>query len=588
MIKGLPQSQEAALRYALDLRASRKNLDSLFERLSEVFLPNRQGFTSTHVDGDDLNDHLYTSAPVLARRSLASAVSTMLRPSGRVWAHGRTKFVALNQVPEVRLWLEEVTQILFAYLYDPRAKMEINLSMADNDLVTFGNAVVRVGWDAVGGHLKYRTRPLANCYYVVNALGDVVGIVTFEMWTVRQIRERWGDDKLSENMKRALDGSKPNPDAEFELVNIVLPVQDAKLFKMPFKQPYSSLWMSTRCKHTLESRGHDVFPYLTPRWDLTTGETYARSPAMVALGDAELLQAMNESMLEAAEKALNPPLWGFGDSVNGEFDLAPGGYTPVDPASMLSNTPPINAVQLGKMPGEMVEFIQMIEERIGSAFYRDILELPSVRDTELTATEINARLDQYMRQAAPVFSRIEANYNAPHINLVYRLLESRNVLPPKPDIVQHFEGLAREQAIEFDYESPIKVARDKSEAVRIAEGIGTMVQTAALLGPEAVAQLSENLNVDAIARQMGPKLDLPEWVFVPIEQMMQNREARMQQQQQMMMAEMANKAAPALKAAIDGGELLSQNMPQEDGEALPLPSPDMLPFDQVEGLEEVL
>ena len=585
----IPRSQEHALAFAMKLQSGRGNWDSLFERLAEMFLPNRVGFQSAYEPGEDLLDDLNSSAPILARRGLSAAVSTMLRPPGRPWFSGKVKFEQLNQDPEVRMWLEQVSSIMYSYMYDPRSKMELNLAMADDDLVTFGNACVRVGWDSAKMHLRYRVRPMAKCYFVTDSTGNIVGVVNFEMWTVRQLRDRFGDEKLSKNMKKDLSKSKPDLDREYEIVHIVLPVSDAKAMGMPFKQPYTSLWMSAKCKHALESKGYDYLPYLTPRWDLSTGETYGRSPAMVALGDAQLLQAMTETMIDAGEKVLNPAMWGHGDSINGQFDISAGSFNPIESSGMMGNYPPVNTINTGTLPKEIFDFMQIVEERIGASFYRDILELPSARDSNLTATEINARLDQYMRQAAPVFSRIESNYNAPHIHLVYQILTEQRVLPPKPESVTQFEEFAGEEAIEFDYESPIKVARDKSEAMTIMEGLGVIMQGAGSFGEQAVMQVAENFNPDAIARMIGPKLDLPEWVFVPLEEMMQAREARMKQQEMMAQAEMAGKAAPALSAAAQVGGLVPDAAKAglvEADQPYALPNPDQIPFEDIGGLAE--
>jgi len=583
----LPQSQQAALRFALKARSSRQNWDTLFERLALMFLPNRSGFTSERTDGEDLEDHLNSSAPALARRGLASAVSTMLRPAGRHWFRGSVKFHALNADASVRLWLDQVTQIMFDAMYDPRARMEPNLAMCDDDLVTFGNGCVRMGWDIRGSHLRFRTRSMTNTYYVVDASGQVVGLITFEMWTLRQLIERFGKDKLTKQMKRDLDQSnrENGMDKEYELVHIVVPVSDAKAMGMTVRKPWSSLWMSVTCKESLEAKGFDYFPYLTPRWDLSTGETYGRSPAMVALKDAQLLQAMTETVIDAGEKALNPPTWGYGDAISGLLDLSAGGFTPVE-ASFPGNQAPINPIQLGTLPREIFEFISVVEERIYSAFYRDILELPSARDKDLTATEINARLDQYMRQAAPVFSRIEHSYNAPLVETVYKILEMNGQLPQKPDMIQMAEEYSGEDAIEFEYESPIKTARDKAEAMKIFEGMQMLAGGAATMGEQAVMAVAENFNPDAFARGVGGmKLDLPEWLFTPMEEMIAMRQQRMQAAEAQMQADMIQKVAPG---AAQLGKLVPEAakaglIDQGPDQAL-LPAPEGIPFEDIEGL----
>ena len=350
---------------------------------------------------------------------------------------------------------------------------------------------------------------------------------------------------------------------------------------MQFKQPYASIWMSTDCKESLEVKGFDYFPYLTPRWDVATGETYGRSPAMVALNDARLLQAMTETMVDAGEKALNPPLWGMGDLINGPLDLQSGGFNSVDSTGLAGAAAPINPIQLGTIPDQIMEFMQVVEQRIGAAFFRDILELPSARDNDLTATEINARLDQYMRQAAPVFARIEHDYNAPLVKLVYKILTVEGVLPPPPKSVMEFEAYTGEESIAFDYESPIKVARDKSEAMKVMETMQTILPLA-----EAYPQVLDNMDPDFVARFVGGKMDLPIAAFKPMEEVM---EIRAQQQKKMELAEQAeliNKAGPGLAQM---GGLIPQAAQAgliEGGQGdYPIPVPEGLPFDEMPMIE---
>ena len=583
----LSSAQENLVRLTERERKSRTNWDQLFEDLAEMFLPNRRGFQSFITQGEERFDEVGSSAPALARRSLQAAVSTMLRPSGRIWAQGRCKFDELNADPEVRVWHQTVTNLMFQYMYDPRAHMEAQLAMCDDDLVTFGSGITRIGWDRKGGHLRFRTRSLVGTYFFVDAVGQINGIVSFEEWTLRQIVERFGEDNLTKDMKRKYSQSKRNAklDDKYELLHIVVPVADAQAMGMKFKQPFSSLWVSTKCKESLESKGFDYFPYVTPRWDVSTGEIYGRSPAMVALNDARLLQAMTETMVDAGEKALNPPLWGVSDLISGPLDLQAGGFNPVDTTGLNSAMAPVNPIQLGTLPDQIAEFMSIIEQRIGAAFYQDILQLPSARDGQLTATEINARLDQYMRQAAPVFSRIEHNYNAPLIKTVYTVLKVEGIIPPPPPAIQEVEYFTGEESIEFEYESPIKVARDKAEAMKTMETLQTVLPLA-----EAYPQVVDNFDPDFLARFVTGKMDLPQEAYTPIKQMMAVREQNAKKMEMAQQAEMIGKAGPALAQM---GNLIPNAakaglIPGGNPEALPLPAPDTLPFEDIAGLEDVL
>jgi len=581
------EAHEQVRKLAENLKKDRSVFDTLFEDLAEIFLPNRQGFLGDTTVGEEKFENVVSSAPSLARRGLSSAVSTMLRPAGRVWFNGRAKIEQLNTIPEIRLWLKETTRIMYAHMYDPSARMESNLAQCDDDLVTFGSGCVRVGWSRATKNLRFRCRPLNGVYFTSDALGQINGVIIREKWKLRQIIERFGEENLTKKMKSMLANRPTKLDEEFELLHAVMPVDDAARYGMKFKQPFVSLWISDKCKETLEVKGKDYFEYITPRWDVASGEVYGRSPAMVALNDARLHQAMTETMVDAGEKALNPPTWGYGDLITGPFDMRAGGFTSVDMTGMPGNHAPINPVNLGTIPDKIAEFSIRVEERIGQAFYRDILELPSAREGDLTATEINARLDQYMRQAAPVFARIEHNYNAPLVNRVREILTQENQLPERPAIVEDIEEQFNEDLVEFEYESPIKVARDKAEAMKIVEGV-QVLGNFANLKPDVL----DNLNADELMRKLGVMLDIPQEGFVPQDIVAQIREQRAKKVEMAEMAEMAGKAGPALaqlgnlvpnaaKAGlIQGGE--------GGGEGSFPINPDQIPFEDIQGLADAV
>ena len=63
----------------------RDSLLSLWQTLSELFYPERADFTVQRFLGDEMNNGLYTSYPIMVRRDLGNAFSTMLRPKEKEW-----------------------------------------------------------------------------------------------------------------------------------------------------------------------------------------------------------------------------------------------------------------------------------------------------------------------------------------------------------------------------------------------------------------------------------------------------------------------------------------------------------------------
>jgi len=541
----LDSRHAAILSNAIKARDSRPQWMSLWQELADIFQPNRAEFTSQHVAGDRRDEGLFSSEPQLAARGLASAVSSMLRPPGRRWFKAFAVDPQLQALEHVQQWLYLVTEITYSALYDYRANTEKMLSEVDTDLVTFGTGIADVSWNNADKHLVIKSKSLANTALTTGRDGKVNGVYAFSNPTLRQLIEEFGEDKLTEKMREQMRQSNdPDMSREYEIVHCILPNEDwSEGSKGENRFPYYSIWLSVGCKELIDQKGFYEFPYVCPRWDTLTGEIYGRSPAMTALPDARVVMAMSKTLMEAGEYALRPPTYSFADMIQGDIELWPGGHTIIDMSSFQGTGDPIKALQTGSIPEGIYKFYQDKVQSMAAAFFRDILELPSARDANMTATEINARFDQYLRQAAPIFNRLLDNYNAVLINRVFAVLLRNNQFPPPPPELKNKD-------IDFSYESPIKTAREKAEAMKVIEGLQMVLPLA-----EAYPDILDNYDPDAIARFTGVKADLPPAIFRPIDQMMEMRQAREQQMQAMQAAEMANKAAPAVAAA--GGMLKS-------------------------------
>lgn len=562
----LDDRSSAILDRALKARDGRTQWMSLWEELAELFLPNRADFLSERIEGEERSDNLYDNAPQLAARGLYTAVATMLRPPGKTWFKAKAKNHQLNAIEEVRVWLYQVTQITYEALYDPRVNTEKVLSEVDADLVVFGTGIADIGWHKARRHLTIKANSLANTVLFPGNDGNPDGSAVFSKPTLRQIVEQFGEDKLTEKMREAYAAPSPKLDDTFELCHVCIPNADYQAYggKRQGKFPYRSLWYSIGCRELIDESGYYEFPKITPRWETMTGEVYGRSSAMVALPDSRVSHAMAKTFLEAGEMSLRPPTWSYADMIRGDLEMWPGGHTIVDMTGYQGTGAPIQPIQLGAFPDKIFEVYQKKIENIAAAFFRDILELPSARDADMTATEINARLDQFLRQAAPIFNRVEHTYNAPLINRVFNILMREGMYPEPPEAMW-------DQEVDFEYESPIKAARDKAEALKVVEGLQMMLPLA-----EANPEVIDNIDFDAVVRFIGIKADLPQIIFKPIDQMMQMREQRAKKMEMAQQAELASKTAPAVGKLMDSATKAKQGGMLGFDQPLPIPSPGLV------------
>jgi Bacteriophage head to tail connecting protein len=517
--------------YARRLRDNRQtNWDSLFDECAKYFLPERRDFITKETPGQERMDELFISTPIIARRALGTTVSSMLRPANRQWFQARMDDERLNQVSEIRQWLDAVTQTTFANLYDPRARFEEQAAEVDNDLVTFGSGILYFGLNRGQGHFVFEAVSLSEACFAENEMGHIDQMYRFRTMPLRNVVSTFGMDKLTPRLKDKASASKPDWEEPFEILHAVLPNAEFERFGFRANNlPFQSVWIETQEKKALERSGYFTFPYATPRWDVLSGEVYGRSPAMTALPDARVANAIAQTLLDAGQKAVSPPMTAPTDMIRGEVELFAGGLTLFDGAGFQYQGPPIRPVELGKNIPLGVEILQAYEERIYAAFYRDILMLPNRPD--MTAEEVRRRTDEFVRQAAPVFARVETDYNAAVVHRAFNVLEREGAFPKRPDDIVN-------RKVQFIYESQVKQVRDKARALNTIDALNSIIQLAVVN-----KDIIDNVNWDMASRMLMRDLGAPEAVLATEAQLEAIRQQRQQQEA----------AAQALIAAQQAG-----------------------------------
>lgn len=575
---------------AIRARDSRGNWLTLWQECRDIFFPDVESFIGMEMDGSERRSNVFTSLPELARRGLSTTIGAVSRPDGVRWFRARPKRLDLAGNERVKAWLDVVTAITYQALYHPKANMTAVLAASDAGLVTFGTDLVRMGWDVAGKHLTFRGENIKNVVLTQNKNGQIDGASTFKTYTLRQVVAMFGEDMLTSKMREHLASGKHgglNLEMPFELCHVCMPNADfAHHGFAPGRFPYVSLWFSVGCRELLDKGGYWQFPYLARRWDTVSNEVYGRSPAMTALNDARALLAMEQTFLDAGEMAVRPPLGAWAQMIRGDVNLISGGLTLFESQGYSQTGPPIWPIQTGEIPKAALEYMNVKQQRVEAAFYRDILELPKPDAEKMTAAEIYARDKQYLRQAGPVFVLLEHNSNAPLCDYAFETLQREGQYPPPPE--EMFAAGEDYAEVEFEYEGPLKMARDRAEAMKVVEGLGMIQQLAEKMAPEQAQMVQDNFDVDVITRFIGMKNDLPQIIFRPLEAMLADRQARDQQMQQMRMAEMASKMGPAIGQIAGGAARAKDSGLLGTNEPMPINADDFDPqqmLDAVEGVD---
>jgi hypothetical protein len=468
------------------LWTQRQGLENLWQDIAANFYVERADFTTERSVGDEYASHLMSSFPLIARRELGNSFSAMLRPTGRPWFKLRAQDDRINKDSDARKWLDDASDMLRHYMYGSRTGFVRATKEGDHDFATFGQCVIQPSYNYDMTGLLYRTWHLRDCVWAEN---EERQIDTFHRkWKipVRSLYKRFS--RAGELHARIRDRLRTDPHGEVECRHIVVPADDYEYVnreaydRQRKKQPFVSIYID--CEHDilLEEVGVPDLGYTIPRWQTVSGSQYARSPVTeITLPDARLLQQMMLTILEAGQKAVDPPMIAAREAIQGSINVMAGAVTYVDAEYderlgevLRPLTRDVRSLSFGK------EMIADLRELISHGMLLNKINLPEATK-EMTAFEVQKRMDEYVRGALPLFEPLEVEYNGALCEQSMTLLMRVNAFGPPQAMPEVLQGAD----VHFVFESPLQSATDRAKTEAFHE-VATVAQVAA-----QIAQLND-------------------------------------------------------------------------------------------------
>lgn len=520
----------------------RSSLNSLWQEVSEHFYPERADFTYRRTLGTDFASNLVTSYPLLARRELSNQVGMMLRPADREWFYMEVEEGREDR--DARLWLDWANATMRRAMYDRKSQFSRATAEADADWSTFGQYVMQVRLNDVADALLYRLWHLRDCVWMEDEAGEIVFFARRWKPEARDLVLKFGD-KTHQDVRNQVE---KHPFVEFDCLHVVL-AADMLEDENPRNREFISVYLDVAHDgHVMEVTPQRSFEYVIPRWQTVSGSQYAYSPATVAaLPDARLIQAMTYTLLEAGEKATNPPMVATTDVVRSDVAIYAGGITWVDrdyDEKLGEALRPLTRDYARGMPIGL-EMLQDTRTMIHQAFYLNKLTLPS-RAPEMTAYEVGQRIQEYIRGALPLFEPMEQESNGRMCEMTFNTLMAAGAFGSPLDMPASLRGAK----IDFKYRSPLHDVIDAQKGQTFREG-------AALLAEAAAIDQSAVMMIDApkALREALDGIGVPEdWMRGEEEVASRLQAQQAQQEQAQMMAALeqgSNVAANMGKANVD-------------------------------------
>lgn len=528
----------------IGLRVERYSWWTHWRELADYILPRRYKWLVTPnqaARGSPMNQRIIDNTATLAMRILAAGMMSGVTSPSRPWFRLKISNPDLDDDPEVKMWLDEVTDRLLEVM----AKSNYYTSKAQQyqDLSVFGTSPMIIYEDFDDVIRCYL--PCAGEYYVANGPRLQVDTLYREyVLTTIQVAKEFGIENCSPTIQSAIKTGGAMLTREVKIGHAIEPNDKfvPKAFGvngMPFREVYWELGQGDH--RILRVRGFHESPFTCPRWDVVDNDAYGRSPAMDSLGDIKQLQVEQKRKAQAIDKMVNPPLIADVQLKNEPASVLPGGITYVTQTSGVGMKP---VYEVKPDLSAMVEDIKEVQARIKSTFFNDLFMMISQLDTVRTATEIDARKEEKLIQLGPVLERNQNEALNPEIDRIFNIMmrakvKGQAILPPTPKSLHgHY--------IHVEY---ISMLAEAQRAVNTA-GIERLAQFAGNLAA-AIPDIMDNIDTDELIDMYADFLHVSSKIIRPEEMVKKIRAARSQAQQQQM--QMQNSMA-----AAQGAQTLSQ------------------------------
>lgn len=517
----------------------KSSLNSLWQEIADNFYPERADFTTSRYLGRDFASNLQSSYPVIVRRELGNAFSSVLRPSELEWFQ-----VTVDEDEHLskasKVWLEHATTAQRRAMYDRQTQFVRATKEADHDFSAFGQCVISTEFHPINESLLYRTWHLRDCAWAESNDGSIGELHINWKPRARELKS-WYGDKCH---RTVLEAAEREPEKRIPCRRVVISSDEYRVTDKRFPHPWVHVMVDCENQCVMSEIPVPTFGYTIPRWQTVSGSQYAYSPATVAgLPDARLLQAMTLTLLEAGEMAVHPPYLASADVIREDIQNFAGGITWISSEydkRMHDVLRPLNQDKSGLPFG--MDFAAEIRQMLGAAFYLNKLTLPAA-DRDMTAYETAERIKEYVRSARPLFEPAEYEYNHGLCDETFQTLLRRGAFGSVLEMPEELQG----RNVRFKFESPLHTAVERQKAVAFLEA--TQIWAAAQqVDPSSGAVLDARTAL----RQALEGISVPsEWMRTEdeVEQLATQAAAAQQMQQNIQMLGEGATAAEQLQRA---------------------------------------
>lgn len=378
--------------------------------------------------------------PTRYAQNLAASLVATLTPSNMRWFG----YTVPNETREERIYLRWCSERIL----DLFNHSGLNSFLYSSFLEAALYGVNPLGIDWSSREKRYAFFPMTigqfwigrNDEFAVNQLYHRFGM------TVREIADRFGEDKLTSQMKLDL-----SMDRTENVYTIVHAIEENPRYLPAFDNGYNKRYISVyyvddaNVDGFLEWKTTSKFPWNVSSWGIDPETPYCPGIGFYALGDVKSLQTYEEDLAVASAKMINPPVKGSTALKSKEKDIGAGGITYTDDPAAFT---PLFQVQYDI--NTALQNIQRILERLYELFYNNVFYALMNKTKTMSATEAAGINTEKMTLLGAVVERLQSTLLGPLLENAFLLAWENGALE---DEEHKMPDSLRGKALEVTYHS---------------------------------------------------------------------------------------------------------------------------------------
>jgi hypothetical protein len=528
------------LREFSQYQVRRSNFALQWEEVAQLILPTSKNtffFQSYNSPGQKKTQQQVDASGALALHRFCAIADSLVTPRNMQW-HGLQGDDYVMKDRACRLWFENTTKLLFRQRYSANANFAAQNYNNWQSLGAFGNSTMFVDkfdnrWSGGMQGLRYKSVPLGETFFGENHQGKVDRMIRWFRLTPYQAVQKWGIDRLPENLMGPL---RQDSQWGYNFLHCVRPRTDdydpeaIDERSLPFQSFYVSI--EGRCLMQPES-GYRKFPFAVSRYDQTPGEVEGRGCAQIVLPALKTLNAQKVTFLKQGHRAADPVLLLNDDGLVG-MDMRPGaqnkGGVSAD-GKLLVHTLPTGDIKIS------LEMMQEERGIVDDVFLVSLFKVLS-EHPNMTATQVIELVNEKGMLVAPTLGRQHTEYVGGLVERELDLLADMRMLDPMPPRLREAMG-----HYEVTDTSPLSLAASAGKA---AGFLRTVEQVRELVNVTQDQSLLDPFDFGTAIPEIARINNTPEaWMADP-----QAIAAKQKNRAQQMAKQQAIQAAPAQAAII--------------------------------------